>query len=96
MTSIKIPLQNNEIYDVTDLELECWIAAYPHIDVRAYLLQVVAWNISNPKRRKYRSGISRHINNWLKSENNKVMAGVSNGNATRLDVSTWTRKALGC
>jgi hypothetical protein len=49
---------------------------YPGIDVLSELRACAAWNEANPKNRKTRSGIERHINFWLsKAQNRKPSNG---------------------
>lgn len=66
-----IPLVNGTEFGVSaDMvaELE---AAYPAVDVPLTLFQIRAWNISNPKLRKTKAGVMRHINIWCAREQDK-------------------------
>jgi len=65
----QIPLKNNSLFDVTSELIEQYQKAYPFIDVTQRMKDIIAWNVSNPSRRKTAGGILRHINNWLKKEN---------------------------
>ena len=63
---ITIPLiAKDGEYEVTEQEVEEFQELYPGIDVREELRKIRAWNLANPKRRKTRNGIRRHINTWL-------------------------------
>jgi hypothetical protein len=65
----QIPLKNNSIFDVTHDLLDDYQKAYPFVDVRQTMREIIAWNFSNPSKRKTPRGILRHINGWLKKEN---------------------------
>jgi len=65
----QIPLKNNSLFDITSELIEQYQKAYPFIDVTQRMKDIIAWNVSNPSRRKTARGILRHINNWLKEEN---------------------------
>lgn len=44
---------------------------YPIVDVKQAFRNMSAWCINNPKKRKTKSGITRFMNSWLSSEQNK-------------------------
>jgi hypothetical protein len=57
---------------VTSAMVEEFQALYPGVDVLQELREIRAWNIANPRRRKTKNGILRHINAWLAREQNKM------------------------
>jgi hypothetical protein len=60
-----IPLEDGSEYEVpSDLLAELKVA-YPDISVLEQLHRCRAWNLSNPKKRKTRAGVKRHLNEWL-------------------------------
>jgi len=63
---ITIPLTPSQgEYAVREELVEQLQELYPAVDVREELRKLKAWNIANPKRRKTKSGIKRHIITWL-------------------------------
>ena len=63
--AISIPLLGNEEYNISKTEVNQMEKYYPAIDVMDELRKCAAWNYSNPKNRKTKRGIMRHINGWL-------------------------------
>lgn len=63
--AISIPLLGNEEYNISKTEVNQMEKYYPAIDVMEELRKCAAWNYSNPKNRKTKRGIMRHINGWL-------------------------------
>lgn len=70
LVSFPLPGEQGEI-PVTDERLADWQAAYPGGDIPAALAKMRSWLISNPKRRKTKSGVLQFINNWLSKEQNR-------------------------
>jgi len=68
----KIPLSNGKEFEITSDLISEWQKAYPKIDIIQELKEIRAWNLSNPAKRKTPSGIKRHINAWLKTEQEKI------------------------
>lgn len=68
---ICIPLNDNSEYPVSYEYMEEMQRLYPNVDVMAKLREMRAWSISNPTKRKTKRGVTRFINNWLSSEQNK-------------------------
>jgi len=66
----QIPLNDGTMYDVTQSEIDMYANLYPAVDIQNQMRAIVGWNISNPKKRKTRSGIKRHINTWLADKQN--------------------------
>jgi len=67
----QIPLNDGTMYDVTQSEIDMYANLYPAVDIQNQMRAIVGWNMSNPKRRKTRGGIKRHINTWLADKQNK-------------------------
>lgn len=66
-----IPLVDGTEWPVTRnfaTELE---RAYPAVDVPQTLREIRAWNLANPRNRKTKNGIQRHINQWCNREQNR-------------------------
>ncbi len=61
----EVPLNTGPDYIVYHHELQEWQALYPAIDVYQELRSLIGWNQANPKKRKTKNGIKRHINSWL-------------------------------
>jgi len=69
---IQIPLVDKSEYPITENQLKEFEELYPAIDIKQCLRDIKAWNLANPKNRKTKSGILRHINGWLQKEQNKA------------------------
>lgn len=69
---IEIILKDFTYYTIGPHLIEQFQKAYSNIDVVKELYKIVAWNRANPKRRKTRVGILRHVNFWLARTNDKV------------------------
>jgi hypothetical protein len=61
----RIILRDGTFFEVTSKIIKQFKMAYPGLDVESELGAIAAWNISNPSKRKTKSGIMRHINSWL-------------------------------
>lgn len=68
---IKIPLNDNSEYSITEDQIKEFEKCYPGVDVRQELREIRAWNLSNPRKRKTNRGILNHINYWLGKEQNR-------------------------
>jgi len=68
---ITIPLINNSEHPIANSQIQEFEKLYPAVDVKQELRAIKAWNISNPKNRKTKTGILRHINIWLSKEQNR-------------------------
>lgn len=68
---IALPLNDKTEYFVTDSDLDEWLALYPVVDVMQELRNMRGWLLSNPNKRKTRSGVKRFVNSWLAREQNK-------------------------
>lgn len=69
---ITIPLKNGNEFLVSTLQVEKWQKTYNKIDVRQVLKIIQDWNIANPRKRKCKTGITRHITLWLAREQEKA------------------------
>lgn len=74
---IRIPLNNKTEFTVTDSHIEEWKSLYPAVDILEVLQDIRDWNLANPKRRKTKSGIAKHIMTWLAKEQKKSAKGFS-------------------
>jgi len=69
--ALTLPLNTNENFEIYEEQVQEWQVLYPAIDVIQELRNIRGWNLSNPTKRKTKSGILKHINHWLaKSQNN--------------------------
>ncbi len=57
---------------VTLLDIKEFEEIYPGIDVKRELIKCRKWNIDNPKKRKTRSGIKKHLSVWMDNAQNRV------------------------
>lgn len=64
----KFPCIKNEVYTVTQSQIDSWAEAYPAVDIDLALKQMIAWLDANPDRRKTSKGCARFINTWLGRE----------------------------
>jgi hypothetical protein len=72
-TFIEIPLsKDGGSHKVTEEDFAEYIEAYPAVDVAQELRTIRQWNLANPKNRKTKSGIRRHINAWLAKTQNEA------------------------
>ncbi len=77
----QIELNDGTLYDVVQSEIDYYQKLYPAVNVMNEMRAIVGWNHGNPKKRKTRSGIKRHINTWLadKQNNGGSLRRVNNG-----------------
>ena len=68
---LQVPLIDGTMYDITQSEIDTFSKLYPAVNVLQELRSLVGWNMTNPRRRKTRSGIRSHINKWLSGEQNR-------------------------
>jgi len=70
---VAIPLLGKEgNHHVTQKMVDEWQELFPALDVPQVLREIRAWNLANPKNRKTRDGIARHITIWLTKAQNKA------------------------
>ncbi|MCK5602608.1 hypothetical protein KAR91_12080 [Candidatus Pacearchaeota archaeon] len=69
---ILIPLiKKDGEFEITQEDIDQWSDTFPGIDVLACVKYIRQWNFDNPKRRKTKAGIRKHISTWLEKEQNK-------------------------
>ena len=68
---ISILLKNGNEFEITQSQIDEWKVTFPKIDVMQVLKIIKNWNEANPKKRKQKAGILRHINLWLAREHDK-------------------------
>jgi hypothetical protein len=66
---IKLILKDGTLHRVPQEKIEGWKELYRAIDVTAELKLAKAWCLSNPQKRKTKTGITRFINLWLAKAN---------------------------
>lgn len=69
--SVSLPTNTNGEWQPTRSELDAWEAAYPSMDVSATMLEMRAWLVANPTRKKTANGMARFVNTWLAREHNR-------------------------
>lgn len=69
--SIILPLLGDEEHPVFAKDIALWSELYPAVDVMQDLREMKGWLISNPKKKKTKSGINRFITNWLSKTQNR-------------------------
>ena len=63
---VSVPLIPKDGYHpISNEQIQSWQKDYPGIDVHQELVKLKNWNQANPKKRKTKSGIQRHIASWL-------------------------------
>lgn len=87
-TAILLPLNTGEEHPVTEVEVSEFEGLYPAVDVMQQLRAMRAWLITNPFKRKTKSGVMRFVNSWLSKEQN------SGRPATQTPPPRKTRKEL--
>ena len=68
---ITLPLNDGSEYSVTESDVEGWNISYPAVDVMQQLRNMREWLLSNPTRRKTKSGVRRFITTWLAREQDR-------------------------
>lgn len=68
---ITLTLNDKSEYPVTNQAVREYKELYPAVNVEQELRNMRGWCLSNPTKRKTKSGIGRFINNWLSKEQNK-------------------------
>jgi hypothetical protein len=59
-------------YPIYKKDICQWQESYPAIDAKQVIREIRQWNIDNPINRKTKSGIRKHINTWMKKEQNSA------------------------
>lgn len=68
---IELPLNDGDIYPVTQEQAAEWGSLYPAVDVMQQLRAMKGWLNANPAKRKTRRGILRFVNGWLSREQDR-------------------------
>ena len=76
---VQIELIDGSLYNVTQSEIDFYSNTYPAVNVLQEMRNIAAWNHSNPKKRKTRNGVKRHINTWLADKQNSSRTVYNNG-----------------
>lgn len=69
--AITLTLNDKSEYEVTEKLVEELSELYPAVDILQELKKMKGWIMSNPRKRKTRSGILKFINSWLSKEQDK-------------------------
>lgn len=67
----EIPLVDGTNFPVMQTQVQEFEKAYPRVDVTTQLRAMRAWCLSNPTKKKTKSGVMRFINAWLSKEQNR-------------------------
>lgn len=68
---VLIPVTGGSEYPITQRQLDEFKSLYPAVDVLQQLRAMRGWAITNPTKRKTRSGVLRFVNSWLAKEQDK-------------------------
>jgi len=63
-----IPLNDGSEWRPAESLAEEYVRLYPNVDVRQAFNAMRAWCMSNPSKRKTKSGVTRFVNRWLSKE----------------------------
>ncbi len=85
-----IPLADGSEFPVPASLASEYAAAYPGVDVASELAQVRAWCLSNPRKRKTKTGVRRFLNSWLDRAQNQV----GGQRASPVAGGTWARQGV--
>lgn len=85
-----IPLADGSEFPVPASLASEYAAAYPGVDVAGELAQVRAWCLSNPRKRKTKTGVRRFLNSWLDRAQNQV----GGQRASPVAGGTWARQGV--
>ena len=67
---LKGPDGNYPLFHITNAIIEEYKETFPGLDVMQCLRECRQWNKDNPGRRKTKTGIRKHITQWLTKDNN--------------------------
>ena len=85
-----IPLADGSEFPVPASLASEYAAAYPGVDMASELAQVRAWCLSNPRKRKTKTGVRRFLNSWLDRAQNQV----GGQRASPVAGGTWARQGV--
>ncbi|MGE7136011.1 HNH endonuclease [Luteibacter sp. NPDC031894] len=69
---ISIPLNDSTEFPITERQVAEFEGLYPAVDVRQEFRGMRAWSLSNPTKRKTRSGALKFANAWLSKAQNEA------------------------
>lgn len=79
---LKLPLASGGEHGVTEADLSELSELFPAVDVRQAIREILAWNNTNPTKRKTATGVQDHIRRWLaKIQNEGGNRGTSKDNS---------------
>jgi hypothetical protein len=81
----RLPLADGSEYPIHEAQVIEWQRLFPALDVPAKLREIRAWNLANPKNRKTRKGVERHIVGWLTREQDRARPGQAQRPVRRVD-----------
>lgn len=64
-SAIELPLNDGTDFPVTVAQVSEFAQLYPAVDVMQELRSMRAWSLTNPTKRKTRTGVMRFVNGWL-------------------------------
>jgi len=62
--------KKDEEFQILEDDVKQFQELYPGINVKEEIMKCKAWNLSNPKQRKTKSGMMKHVNYWLSKAQN--------------------------
>lgn len=92
LVSINKDTGDPEQHPIYQSDLDSWQDTFPAVDVKPCVKYIRQWNIDNPKKRKTKAGIMRHITTWLAREQNKGGGTFKRDIATSSGTLSWAEK----
>lgn len=68
---LTIPLVDGSEHPIYERDIAEWEVTFPAVDVRHHLRRARQWNLDNPRNRKTRAGIRKHLTGWLAREQDR-------------------------
>lgn len=87
-----IPLNTGEEWRPTISQYDEYCRLYPGVDITAQFRSMRAWCLSNPTKRKTRSGVTRFVNSWLSKEQNN---GRASPKPEKFDATAYLKERAG-
>jgi hypothetical protein len=69
---LRILQADGKSFQITQQQVAQWQKLYPAVDVLQEIRAMIGWAISNPKKRKTKAGMPKHINAWLATEQKRI------------------------
>ena len=82
-TGFKWKLNDGSEWELSKSDMEDLRPLYPAIDFEQELRKSIGWSLANPKYRKTKSGILKHINTWLTNAQNSATGSGNKNQAGR-------------